>query len=853
MVSVAKSEPVIAETLEWGATMPTTESWAGLAGSILAGKAYGGCVLVGRDDLGREALLRGLLDATGPGQERLNISGGHYSQGIDYGALMFLVAGLPDPLVSDPGTILDGFRSQLAGTTASPVILVVERPALLDSRSSMALAQLALRRDIVLIVTCAETTELDDDLSAIWRAGQLAHVEVAPLSLDEAVAHIEERVGGKISRFAATRLWRRCQGSAQELDALVDNYRRSGHLRRLQDSWVVDGGPLPATVPSAAHDVGRVLTPRASRLLTSLLENGQLGMDAVVATAQVDALDEIFQAGLGRYSSHVGVIEPTDTARHHLSAPGTSRVPLRTGAAGHQALVASAWAALDHGNARGALRILENVPLPGTARGRVSMEVLIAAVETRAEAELLLGNAEAAVAALSESLRAVETAPSAVKRSHLDRLHLALARIGARCGDHDLVTALAGTARDAQTWLEDTIAMEESTRLSMAACLAESWILDDRQEQGRQLNVWVIGQLTAARSAGTIRSRVRRRDLMSIGASVLTAALLAGDWQTCREWMLIADRLSGVAPETALLTAIAEGLIAHNAGDTQYAVEVLMPVLRQLQHGGRRRLAEIASSIIACCLAELGRRTEAQALLAEGVYPVDGTAGMWMAEFHAALSIARLHSPTAGANRLGALADTARDNGSRLLEAHALAMAMLMGKADLDTRLSNCAADLDGPLADAFRSLARGHAEGATRTTATALESLILHGFRCYGDGGLVGTMPSLNVADKRRLHRAVGDLNRRQPEILPRTRARQELHAAELEGPYGESLTSREREVANLVRHGLSNIQVSHRTGVSVRTVEGHLYQVYSKLQVKGRRDLMRLGVADTETAGAR
>lgn len=54
--------------------------------------------------------------------------------------------------------------------------------------------------------------------------------------------------------------------------------------------------------------------------------------------------------------------------------------------------------------------------------------------------------------------------------------------------------------------------------------------------------------------------------------------------------------------------------------------------------------------------------------------------------------------------------------------------------------------------------------------------------------------------------------------------------------------LTPKERLVALSAANGHSNLQIAHRTGISVRTVEGHLYQVYNKLEVAGRQDLTAL-----------
>jgi DNA-binding CsgD family transcriptional regulator len=58
----------------------------------------------------------------------------------------------------------------------------------------------------------------------------------------------------------------------------------------------------------------------------------------------------------------------------------------------------------------------------------------------------------------------------------------------------------------------------------------------------------------------------------------------------------------------------------------------------------------------------------------------------------------------------------------------------------------------------------------------------------------------------------------------------------AEEDGP---TLTAREQEVAQRAAAGESNKAIAAKMCISVRTVEGHLYQIYGKLQVSSRADL--------------
>ncbi|NKX49810.1 helix-turn-helix transcriptional regulator, partial [Arthrobacter deserti] len=49
-----------------------------------------------------------------------------------------------------------------------------------------------------------------------------------------------------------------------------------------------------------------------------------------------------------------------------------------------------------------------------------------------------------------------------------------------------------------------------------------------------------------------------------------------------------------------------------------------------------------------------------------------------------------------------------------------------------------------------------------------------------------------------------------------------------------GQALTAREREMAELVAANQPNSAIARHFGISVRTVEGHLHKLYSKLQLR-------------------
>lgn len=53
------------------------------------------------------------------------------------------------------------------------------------------------------------------------------------------------------------------------------------------------------------------------------------------------------------------------------------------------------------------------------------------------------------------------------------------------------------------------------------------------------------------------------------------------------------------------------------------------------------------------------------------------------------------------------------------------------------------------------------------------------------------------------------------------------------------QRLTPREKEIARLAQAGLNNREIAGQMEISIRTVEGHIYQIFSKLGIQGRANL--------------
>ncbi|AQA23818.1 bacterial regulatory, luxR family protein [Rhodococcus sp. MTM3W5.2] len=301
--------------------------------------------------------------------------------------------------------------------------------------------------------------------------------------------------------------------------------------------------------------------------------------------------------------------------------------------------------------------------------------------------------------------------------------------------------------------------------------------------------------------------------------------------------------------------------LARNHDDTWYRMSSLLGKL-ELARGrldeGRKRLEEAASGLartdpewrvfsnllLAQCFALLGRPSDgiAAAERAEGafgegtmLYRADlGITRAWLAaasgDLGRAIGLARL------------AADQASEHGLFAVAAEAMHTAVRFGDRACGPRLTALANVVDGHLIAPMTAQAVAAAASDGDGLLAAASQFDHRGSRLLAADAYAQSAAAYRRAGNRRaelrastraytLARLCGDAD------TPAIRA-----AA---GPL--PLTPREHEVAVLAAAKLTNHEIAARLAVSTRTIEGHIYHIYMKLEVPDRESLAETILMET------
>jgi DNA-binding CsgD family transcriptional regulator len=801
------------------------------------------------------------------------------------------VAHLLPRVGEDARTRLDLLRRTADGlaerSQGEPIVLGVDDAHLLDGPSAALVHHLVLSSTASVLLTLRTDAPPADAVTALWKDGLVEWLEVRPFSRPELELLVRSVVGGQVDGSTLRQLWELCRGNALFLRELVGGALVDGTLARVGEVWRMRG---PFAAGTRLTEVIRARLGRLGDDVRAVAEVIALGeplgamlLESVVAGAALEAAD---RAGL------VEAVPDVRRLQLRLAHPLYSELlratvpPLRRRAIYRQ--LAEALQRLGGRRRNDLLRLavwrLESGVLAdpelllnaarlasgtffehalGERLARAAVDAGGGARAARILAETLFtqgraGEAEGLLAGLQSGSPAEDRAQTAMLRSN--NLFWGLGR----AIEAEQVLRAANDVLLASRWHDESVVLRATIAFSRGrtrVALDDVTSVLERTDRGGRTGMHALALATGAWAfSGRAEHAVAEAERTgAAGEPTGSEPSLAGDRLLTA--LCVAYRLAGRLHEAealavgryqAALDRHAEELQAPWAllrGENALArgqVEMAATWLREAAFLLRERGWFFGVYSRAWCLgslaeanALLGAVDAAEAALAEAdsatperfFIPNRERGRVWLAAARGETSAARSLAAQA--------AQMAAGLGSHMVEAIGLHDVARLGEpASVADRLAELAERVEGRLPSAYAvhaaTLADSDGPGLDAASATfeeigtmllaaeaAAEASHAHGF-----AGRTGSA----LASSQRAHRLLGacGAQARTPALgllrmtaaLPR-------------------LTAREREVGNLAAQGLSNRDIAERLVVSVRTVDNHLYNLYTKLGISSRAEL--------------
>lgn len=832
-------------------------------------RAGHGVLLAGTAGVGKSRLAREVLARQG---SRRWVRASASSRDVPLGALAPLLGLDTDPPTAAADLLVRAHAALRAEPDAG---LGVDDAHHLDGLSATLLHQAASEGRTRLVVTLRTGERAPDAVTALWKDGLLDRFDVAPLTVVDTGALLEAALGGRVESHSAARLHRLTSGNPLWLRHLVAAERRAGRFRGGPPVWRWDGAPRldPALTALLADQLGDL--PDGVRGILELLAVGE-PLDPALLTALAGAaeLDEAAARGLITVDA-AGAVRPAHPLYGEavLARGGPLRARrcrgrlvgalLDAGAATDDPL-RLAVLSLDGDRppdaallASGAAAAAALADLPLAVRLCRSACAAGAGFETRLTLAVLLAWQFDTGAAERELALAAGEATGEVDRVRLALASWAHHTIVGRAGQAD--AALGAAARESDRAARQVLAaraldLAHAGRLAEAEAAASRALADpDLPVQARTYASWATTAVYALSGRLADTQVAAARALAAAAASPETVAFQNNVrvWEALAlAWAGLPDRLRAYVDAAdahlsgssfrAIFLPVLEGQLALTAGRIDRATALLGEFRARIPgHGGG--LTSFLEPPLAIALGMAGdaegaarsvrRAIELRHPAMHAHEPMLSLATAWATAATGAVGVAVREARVA--------ASLAAASGQHAVEVLARHAAVVFDDRTQAADLARLARRVEGPrvrLAAAHAAaLARGDVPGLL-AAASGLES-----------AGLL--LLAAEAAAQAAARMAPTDAT------APDVRARAAALAAACPGARTPALraaarrllpiTGREREIAVLAGTR-SNREIADVLGVSVRTVEGHIYRACVKLDLPGRAELAALVAGD-------
>lgn len=846
-----------------------------------------GIVLVGEHGAGKSFIAQRALEQLGEDYLVVQVRGSSISSKLPYGALSVLLNDLDASHLEHPLMVLRGLTQLLHNKSQGrSIVLFVDNAHDLDELSSMMVAQLSAGAHVTLLAACVDLPHVGGDIMGLWKDDLLRRVDLGPFDFMETAATLNHEYGGRFSLTAARALWSASGGNALFLHSLAREQIKLGTVVRQDGVWFLGNGPIALT-----GEIRDVVKARLNRLGSGqrdvfelLALAGAVPLQTLMGIANPQDMDALQERALIHVShDHPPMVSITNPVTAGIVAsvvpPGRSAELRRRLTAvlqdsdqeGAGGSIGVAWA-LDCGEqvspdaALAAARTANNASDPAAALRFIHeidrCESIAGVAVESVHAHLSVNNDESARRILHalddtvcDELPLAEWTALQLLRAELDRRSAATAanararlqeigqRLAAQPQEHKAVVVSAREQlRLAEAELavfegryEDVLAVTDGVDTgdlgSEPRIVAASLRCEALAVTGEVLSALALGKqiLTA-----TGNVRLADRAIREIRGRFLLLMLLSAKF---REASVFLEETYGSGDPQARLGGmfeIGQGVIDLHAGHLDDALPWLQAGMWQLRAQDPDSLAGLATAACAYAVALQGDEDKAGLLLAELAQL--RTHAAWLVDrvtrYFELSAMAELGQRATSIRALVAEADTDAEASALAPGLLFLSAAARLGDRQVGQKLGIVANRVTGQFAGLCSRLAEGERESDSEQLLGASKDADAAGNAVFARDAARKAVSCANDAGNRIALRIA---QRAQQSLDDRFGSpKNGLHSLTT-----STLTARECEVAVRAAAGTSNRKIAEQMQVSVRTVEGHLYQVYSKLHVASRSEL--------------
>lgn len=839
---------------------------------------WGAVVVAGDAGVGKSRLAREVVTAASHDRVRDRapiVTATRSAREIPLGAL---APWLPVALDRTPDGGSVRWAADALAARGADAVLGIDDAHHLDPVSATVLHHLASQRAVRLVLTMRVGEAVPDAVTTLWKDELARRWELGPLDEPSTGALVEAVLGGPVDPGAARRLFATTHGNALWLRHLLDGEREAGRLSLVSGTWRWTGRatPTPALEQLVSERIGVLSTPQREAL--ELLSLGEpLGLAQLAGLVDAVVVEELADRGLVRIA--------TDGARRELwlGHPLYGEVvrsvmnPLRARrlrSSLSEVLAVQGSRRAGDGLRRAVLdldsdrkpdpELLTEAAVRSVALGDVHLaERLFRAARDAGggfEPQLGLGSMlmwrlSAVEEAEEELARAADEAGTAAERARALRARVQNAYLGRAHTVQALEMLEAELASGPGPPHADLLATRAMLDGLAGRCVAADpearavLASTEATPVARTLAGWVLVATRALRGHGDPPEELAAEAVRAARTAPECAPLRAaiGFWEVTGlgvqgRLAVARDRVGemrdGQGEYTALFATMSEARIALDGGQVRTAqalVDRIAPSFPGFSSGWSSQIGLMSTAAAAMAgdaVTAAAQLTRTRAIVHPGVSLIATQLDLAQAWVSAARGAADDAVNTA--RRVAAAAAGAAQHGMEMIARHT---AVCFGDRRQSAPLRRLTAMVDGPRVAA----AAAHAEAwATRDpagllgAATDLEQLDLLLFAADA------------AAQAAVLHRDAGRLG---PATVAADRARQLAVRCEgastpaLRAASGTTaLSDREREIATLAAEGLTNREVAARLGVSIRTVESHVYHARTRLGLADRAQLIAL-----------